>query len=79
MMLNLYLFEMESALDYIMVLPSNEKELERFLKKLKSEILILEPDPATRKQIMICLKLFQELYTDFDLEEHFNKLNLHLL
>jgi hypothetical protein len=68
---------MKTALEYIMVLPSDKEELEVFMKKIKSEILAYkEPDPVIRKQINICLKLFQELYTDEELEKHFAKINL---
>lgn len=67
---------MESALSFIMVLPSNKDELEVFLKKMKSEILVSGYGERIQKQIYMGLKLFQELYTDEELEKHFEKINL---
>lgn len=63
---------MESAFSFISVLPSNDKELEEFKRKLKTEILNWNSF-YVKEQLVCCKKLFEDLLADEDLIKYFEE------
>ena len=61
---------METALSYITVLPSNEKEMEEFKRILKRELLV--SDPSLEMQLIRCRRLLDELLNDVQLNEYWD-------
>lgn len=70
--LTICLFDMESALSFITVLPSNDDELEVFKRQVKSEILNWN-SYYIKKQLIFGKKLFDDLLADEDLIKYFEE------
>ena len=68
----IYLFDMETALSTISILPNEKLELSQFTRMLKSEILCNDRDPlAILKQLKYIEKCIADILTDREIEEHF--------
>ena len=63
---------MDTALNYITVLPSNEDEVDKFKRILKRELLV--SDLSMEKQLRMCRKLFDDLLNDDELNEYWDDL-----
>jgi hypothetical protein len=63
---------MESALGYVMVLPSDEKELQEFIRLLKVEIPHNGHPVYILNQLIFGKRLFDELLADKELKEYFD-------
>ena len=62
---------MDTALNYITVLPSNEDEVDKFKRILKRELLV--SDLSMEKQLRMCRKLFDDLLNDDELNDYWDE------
>jgi hypothetical protein len=63
---------MENALSYITALPSDEKELKKFIQKVKAEIPHQGYPVYIQNQLIFGKRLFDELLADKELKEYFD-------
>jgi hypothetical protein len=63
---------MENALSYITALPSDEKELKKFIQKVKAEIPHQGYPVYILNQLIFGKRLFDELLADKELKEYFD-------
>jgi hypothetical protein len=66
---------MEKCLSFLTVLPSTEKELAEFKRKVKSEIVIHNYPHLVQHQLDFGKRLFDELLADEDLKKFFTAIN----